>query len=50
MIADIVYDRSYAPTDGILSNHELLHPVKVIRIRPRDLNAATESLSNRIVF
>ena len=51
MEADIVYERCFSPADGLVSSHELLRPVKVLRIRLReDCPDLTKSLSARIFF
>ena len=48
LTADIVYDKSYSPQDGIISSHELLHPIKVIRIQ-QDIGDNAK-LSDQIYF
>ena len=51
MEADIVYERCFSPAEGLVSSHELLRPVKVLRIRLReDCPNLTNSLSARIFF
>ena len=49
MSAEIVYDKSYSPDDGLISNHELLHPIKVIKIT-RSSQEKPAKLSDRIFF
>ena len=49
MTAEIVYDKSYSPEDGVVSSHELLHPIKVLRIT-RNTQQNTAKLSDSIFF
>ena len=53
LIADIVYEKIYSPSDGIISSHEVLHPIKVIRFRPQNTTGDTQAhqrLSDIIYF
>ena len=47
--AEIVYDKSYSPEDGLISSHELLHPIKVLKIS-RDTEKNSGQLSDMIFF
>ena len=49
MSAEIVYDKSYSPDDGLISSHELLHPIKVIKIT-RSTPEKSAKLSDLIFF
>ena len=49
MRAEIVYDKSYSPEDGLVSSHELLHPIKVLKIT-RDTEKNSARLSDLIFF
>ena len=49
MSAEIVYDKSYSPEDGLISSHELLHPIKVIKIT-RSTQQKSANLSDLIFF
>ena len=49
MRAEIVYDKSYSPEDGLVSSHELLHPIKVLKIT-RDTEKNSPRLSDLIFF
>ena len=49
MRAEIVYEKSYSPDDGLVSSHELLHPIKVIKIT-RSTQEKSTNLSDLIFF
>ena len=52
MRAEIVYEKSYSPDDGLVSSHELLHPIKVIKITrsSRSIEEKSTKLSDLIFF
>ena len=49
MRAEIVYDKSYSPEEGLISSHELLHPIKVLKIT-RSTREKSAKLSDLIFF
>ena len=49
MRAEIVYDKSYSPDDGVIASHELLHPIKVLKIT-RATREKSAKLSDLIFF
>ena len=49
MSAEIVYDKSYSPDDGVIASHELLHPIKVLKIT-RATREKSAKLSDLIFF
>ena len=49
MRAEIVYDKSYSPEEGLISSHELLHPIKVLKIT-RSTQEKSAKLSDLIFF
>ena len=50
MFADIVYEKNYSPSDGIISSHELLHPIKVIRIRQNNTREQNVTNLSEIIY
>ena len=47
---EIVYERTYSPADGVISNYEALHPVKMFKFSVGSQDQAENHEKRNIYF